>query len=85
MITDLLPTLSRLYFLGLLPESVRLSHLLEAILLGLGLRHRKVDPLARELGIDGEQLLAMFNKVRSLAFGGSRHCKTGGDRVCVPS
>lgn len=63
MITDLLPTLARLYFLGMLPDSVHLSHLMEAILLGLGLRHRKVDPLARELTIDPEQLLAMFNKV----------------------
>ncbi len=63
LITDLLPTLARVYFLRMLPSSVHLSRLMEAILVGLGLRHRTVDQLAKELGIDGEQLLAMFNKV----------------------
>jgi N-acetyltransferase 10 len=63
LITDLLPTLARVYFLRMLPTSVNLSKLMEAILVGLGLRHRTVDQLARELGIDGETLLAMFNKV----------------------
>ncbi len=64
LITDLLPTLARLYFLCLLPAHVRLSRLMEAILVGLGLRHLSVDQLARELkGVDPEQLLAMFNKV----------------------
>jgi len=63
LITDLLPTLARVYFLRMLPASMKLSKLMEAILVGLGLRHRTVDQLARELGIDGETLLAMFNKV----------------------
>jgi N-acetyltransferase 10 len=63
LITDLLPTLARLYFLRYLPADVRLSHLMEAILLGLGLLHRGVDGLSRELGVAPEQLLAMFNKV----------------------
>ncbi|EKU20259.1 N-acetyltransferase 10 [Nannochloropsis gaditana CCMP526] len=63
LITDLLPTLARVYFLRMLPASVHLSRLMEAILVGLGLRHRTVDQLARELGIEGDQILALFNKI----------------------
>lgn len=39
LITDLLPMLSKLYFLGRMP-STRMSHLQEAILLAMGLQHR---------------------------------------------
>jgi tRNA(Met) C34 N-acetyltransferase TmcA len=39
LITDLLPVLARLYFLGRLPQ-VNTSYLQAAILLGLGLQHR---------------------------------------------
>lgn len=41
LITDLLPMLSKLYFLGRMP-STRMSHLQEAILLAMGLQHRCV-------------------------------------------
>ena len=40
LITDLLPMLSKLYFLGRMP-SARMSHLQEAILLAMGLQHRQ--------------------------------------------
>ncbi|CAN0531163.1 unnamed protein product, partial [Ectocarpus sp. 8 AP-2014] len=39
LITDLLPMVSKLYFLGRMP-STRMSHLQEAILLAMGLQHR---------------------------------------------
>lgn len=39
LVTDMLPMLSRLYFLGRMPP-VHMSHLQEAILLAMGLQHR---------------------------------------------
>lgn len=39
LVTDLLPMVSKLYFLGRMP-SARMSHLQEAILLAMGLQHR---------------------------------------------
>ena len=57
MIRDLLPTLSRLYFLRLMPpDSSRLSHLMEAILVGMGLQHKPVEVLSRDLGLPLEQV-----------------------------
>ncbi|CAN0119983.1 unnamed protein product, partial [Ascophyllum nodosum] len=66
LITDLLPTLSKLYFLGRMP-STRMTHLHEAILLAMGLQHRSVTALSKELQLPDNQILAIFNKaVRKL-------------------
>lgn len=61
MITDLLPTLSRIYFLARLP-GMNMSRLQSCVLLGLGLQHRSVDEIATELNVPATQLLALFNK-----------------------
>lgn len=66
LITDLLPMLSKLYFLSRM-SSTRMSHLQEAILLAMGLQHRSVTLLSKELQLPDNQILALFNKsVRKL-------------------
>lgn len=61
MIVDLLPIVTRLYFLQRFPE-MHLSYLQRAILLGIGLQHKSVDILESELNLPSNQLLALFNK-----------------------
>eukprot|EP01038_Epipyxis_sp_PR26KG_P015200 gene15200-20473_t len=61
MILDMLPTLSKLLFTGRLP-GLRFSYLQIAILLSIGLQHRDVDDIARELELPANQILAFFNK-----------------------
>ena len=73
LITDILPTLARLFFLGHLsiaPEGgsdgaridLTLSMVQKAILVGVGLQHRSVDSIAAELKLPASQVLALFNK-----------------------
>ncbi|CAN0188874.1 unnamed protein product [Discosporangium mesarthrocarpum] len=67
LITDLLPLLCRLFFLGRMPD-VHMSHLQEAILIGMGVQHRSVTDLSKELQLPDNQVLALFNKaVRKLS------------------
>lgn len=68
MIMDTVPIISRLFFLGRLAPSVRLSNLQAAILLAVGLQHKEVDELCSELNLPINQVLAFFNKtVRRLS------------------
>lgn len=62
MIVDLLPSLTRLYFLGMIPEIGHFSYLQLSILVGQGLQHKNVDDLSIEYGLPVSQILAMFNK-----------------------
>lgn len=62
LITDLLPTASRLYFSNRFGHDFKLSSVQAAILCGVGLQNRDVDSLTKELGLPSNQLLAMFNK-----------------------
>jgi len=61
LIMDLLPEVSKLYFLSRLDFT--LSAVQTAILLGLGLQHKTVDELATELQLPGTQILGLFNKM----------------------
>lgn len=61
LVTDLLPALARMHFLKALGD-VHLSAVQSAILLGLGLQHRTVDELSRELDLPASQLLGLFNR-----------------------
>ncbi|CAL7945133.1 unnamed protein product [Xylocopa violacea] len=61
LIMDLLPSLARLYFLNMMPDT-HLSAVQSAILLGLGLQHKTVDKLAEELDLPPTQLLSLFNR-----------------------
>ena len=68
MIMDTVPIIARLFFLGRLAPSVRLSNLQAAILLAVGLQHKDVDELCSELNLPINQVLAFFNKtVRRLS------------------
>lgn len=66
MILDLVPRLAALFFQGRL-GAMRLSLLQAAIFLAIGLQHREVDDVSRELDLPANQVLAFFNKtVRKL-------------------
>ena len=60
LILDLLPLLSSMLFTSRLP--VQLSFTQQAILIGLGLQHKSVDVISKELGLQVQQVLAQFNK-----------------------
>lgn len=65
LLLDLIPVLANLYFSNRLPTSAAFSPLTpvqSAILLGLGLQHRSVDDLCKELGLPVSQVLALFTK-----------------------
>ena len=68
LITDILPTLARLYFLGHLSNGsggegdLSLSMVQKAIFPGTGLQHRNVDSISAELSLPASQVLALFNK-----------------------
>ncbi|KAL7576417.1 hypothetical protein ACA910_018221 [Epithemia clementina (nom. ined.)] len=71
LIADLLPTISKLYFMGRFGPDFALSSVQAALLCGLGLQNRSVDSLTKELNLPGNQVLAMFNKAMrkvSIAF-----------------
>ena len=62
LITDLLSTVARLYFIGRFGKGFKLSGVQSAILCGIGVQNRVVDSLTKELGLPSNQVLAMFNK-----------------------
>lgn len=62
IVTDLLPTIARLYFMARLGDEFNLSSVQAALLCGIGLQYRTVDSLTAELGLPANQILAMFNK-----------------------
>ncbi|XP_062604451.1 RNA cytidine acetyltransferase-like, partial [Saccostrea cucullata] len=61
LIIDLLPAISRLYFLNQI--NVQLSIVQSALLLGLGLQHKTVEDLEKELDLPSSQLLGLFNRI----------------------
>ena len=65
LIMDLLPTIAKLFFLQktLPADSVCLSYVQSAILIGMGLQYKKVDDLEADLGLNAGQLLPQFNKL----------------------
>jgi N-acetyltransferase 10 len=62
LVTDLLPTVSRLYFTSRFDDDFKLSSVQSAILCAIGVQNRDVDSLTKELGLPSNQVLAMFNK-----------------------
>ena len=60
LVLDLLPLLASLLFTGRLP--VQLAFTQQAILLALGLQHKQVEAVGREMGLGVQQVLAQFNK-----------------------
>lgn len=62
LVTDLMPSLSRMFFLNQMGE-VTLSAVQRAILLGVGLQHHSIEHLSTHLDLPVSQLLALFNRV----------------------
>lgn len=62
LIVDLLPTISRLYFLNKFSSDFHMSHIQNAILLAIGLQHKDVDTIAEELNIPSTQVLGLFSR-----------------------
>lgn len=60
LIMDLLPTVARLYFLR--QTDFELSAAQMAIVLGLGLQHKSVDDMEKELELPAGQVLGLFNR-----------------------
>eukprot|EP01118_Nematostelium_gracile_P005001 TRINITY_DN15976_c0_g1_i1.p1 TRINITY_DN15976_c0_g1~~TRINITY_DN15976_c0_g1_i1.p1 ORF type:complete len:138 (+),score=24.30 TRINITY_DN15976_c0_g1_i1:58-471(+) len=60
VILDMLPIVSRLFFLQKIPISLSLGQC--CILLGLGLQHKNIEQISEELNLPTNQLLALFNK-----------------------
>ena len=60
LIMDLIPLLASLRFTDKLRTP--LSHVQAAILLGLGLQHKSIDDIGKELGLPSSQILSLFNK-----------------------
>ena len=62
LVTDLLTSVARLYFGGRFGSDFNISSLQAALVCGIGLQLKTVDELNSELGLPGNQVLAMFNK-----------------------
>ena len=62
LIRDLVPLLSQSFFLNRFGLKVRMSYSQSVILAGMGLQHRDLNWLIREIDIDPSQILALFNK-----------------------
>ncbi|XP_007885821.1 RNA cytidine acetyltransferase [Callorhinchus milii] len=62
LIMDMIPCISRLFFLKQLGE-VSLSAAQSAMLLGIGLQHKSVDQLEKEIELPSSQLMGLFNRL----------------------
>lgn len=73
LIRDQIPSLAKMYFLrqlgninltpGQKNNSLHISAVQAAILLGLGLQHKSIEELEKELDLQSSQLLGLFNKI----------------------
>lgn len=62
LIMDLVPTVARMFFLKQLSD-VSLSAAQCALLLGIGLQHKSVDQLEKEIELPSSQLMGLFNRL----------------------
>ncbi|XP_060620967.2 RNA cytidine acetyltransferase [Anolis sagrei] len=61
LIMDMIPTIAKMYFLNQLGD-MTLSATQSALLLGIGLQHKSVDQLEREIELPSGQLMGLFNR-----------------------
>lgn len=61
LIIDLIPTIAKFFFYR--KFNVKLAYSQAAILMGIGLQFKCFDDLSKELNIQTNQLLALFNKM----------------------
>ncbi|KAI1303101.1 RNA cytidine acetyltransferase [Halotydeus destructor] len=62
LIVDLLPAVSRLYFLKKFGDEVTLSAAQAAILLSIGLQHKQIEIIEEEMQLPVSQILGLFNR-----------------------
>ncbi|KAM9854883.1 RNA cytidine acetyltransferase [Aulostomus maculatus] len=62
LIMDLIPNVARMFFLKLLGD-VSLSAAQSALLLGIGLQHKSVEQLEKEISLPSSQLMGLFNRL----------------------
>ncbi|XP_047453137.1 RNA cytidine acetyltransferase [Mugil cephalus] len=62
LIMDLVPTVARIFFLKQLGD-VSLSAAQCALLLGIGLQHKSVEQLEKEIELPSSQLMGLFNRL----------------------
>lgn len=62
LIIDLLPSLARMFFSKKFSKSLKFSYSQAAILMGMGLQHKNVENVSKELNLPVAQVLALFNK-----------------------
>ncbi|KAF7726220.1 killer toxin resistant protein [Apophysomyces ossiformis] len=63
VVLDMVPTISELYFKEEMSSEMKLSGAQSAILLGIGLQHKTVDDMEKELSLASNQVLALFVKI----------------------
>jgi N-acetyltransferase 10 len=63
LVVDLVPQIARLYFTNQLGPEFSLSLVQSAILIGMGLEHKSIEDLEKELQLPPNQMLALFNKI----------------------
>ncbi|XP_072128758.1 RNA cytidine acetyltransferase [Mobula birostris] len=62
LIMDMIPCISQLYFLNQL-DDISLSVAQSALLLGIGLQHKSIDQLEKEIDLPSSQLMGLFNRL----------------------
>ncbi|KAM8939834.1 RNA cytidine acetyltransferase [Pelodytes ibericus] len=62
LIMDLIPSVSRMFFLQQL-GGLNLSAAQSALLLGIGLQHKTIDQLEKEIELPSSQLMGLFNRI----------------------
>ena len=63
LVVDLVPQIALLYFSNQLGPEFSLSLVQSAILIGMGLEHKSIEDLEKELQLPPNQMLALFNKI----------------------
>ncbi|KAF4802025.1 RNA cytidine acetyltransferase [Turdus rufiventris] len=62
LIMDMVPTLARMFFLSQMGD-ISLSAAQSALFLGIGLQHKSLDQLEKELELPSSQLMGLFNRI----------------------
>lgn len=59
---DMVPTIARMFFLSQMGD-ISLSAAQSALFLGIGLQHKSLDQLEKELELPSSQLMGLFNRI----------------------
>ncbi|XP_010217837.1 PREDICTED: N-acetyltransferase 10-like, partial [Tinamus guttatus] len=62
LIMDMVPAVARMFFLSQLGD-ISLSAAQSALLLGIGLQHKSLDQLEKEVELPSSQLMGLFNRI----------------------